>query len=239
MPFRHISNDLKERALFLYDHPEIVEDVEEALGVSTASIKRWRKNYRQYGRVTAPTQNLQGRPRICNSFQREELRSHILGSPELYLEEIHDWIQVMQDVPISRSAVYQLIRDCGFTHKKLKLRASQRDEEEIERWKMEVLPRYSAEQLVSVDESSKDGRTLYRKFGWALKGETGVCSVDFPRGQRWSLLPALTVDGYIAKRVIPDSVDGSEFLDFILEDVVRTLVYSPKEGYSPLCSYLK
>lgn len=79
---------------------------------------------------------------------------------------------------------------------------------------------FTVDQLVSVDESSKDGRTLYRRYGWSPRDETAHRTVDFPRGERWSLLPALTIDGYIAKRIVTGSIDGIEFLDFILEDVL-------------------
>ncbi|KAL1685883.1 hypothetical protein GGG16DRAFT_35272, partial [Schizophyllum commune] len=33
------------------------------------------------------------------------------------------------------------------------------------------------------------------------------------------ILPALTLDGYIACRVVKGSVDGEEFLDFVLNEV--------------------
>ncbi|KAL1684457.1 hypothetical protein GGG16DRAFT_25050, partial [Schizophyllum commune] len=37
---------------------------------------------------------------------------------------------------------------------------------------------------------------------------------------RYSILPALTLDGYIACRVVEGSVDGEEFFDFIITDVL-------------------
>jgi len=40
------------------------------------------------------------------------------------------------------------------------------------------------------------------------------------RGTRYSILPAITVDGYIAVRVVEGSVDGAEFFDFVLNDLV-------------------
>jgi hypothetical protein len=132
------------------------------------------------------------------------------------------------DTPVSRSTLSRNIRELGFTHQKLRLRAIQRDEEEILAWKVDTAQMYTADQLISIDESSKDGRTLYRKHGWGMKGQTPVRTVDFPRGERWSLLPALTVNGYIAKRAIEGSVDAASFLDFILEDVVSLPYPNPR-----------
>ncbi|KAJ3728262.1 hypothetical protein C8R42DRAFT_537547, partial [Lentinula raphanica] len=37
---------------------------------------------------------------------------------------------------------------------------------------------------------------------------------------RWSILPALTLDGYIALRVVEDSVDSTELYDFVLYDLL-------------------
>ncbi|KAJ3766822.1 hypothetical protein FB446DRAFT_613413, partial [Lentinula raphanica] len=57
-------------------------------------------------------------------------------------------------------------------------------------------------------ESSKDGRTLAHRFGCALSGQTPKMFVDHNRGERWSILPALSLEGYIALRVVQDSVDS-------------------------------
>jgi hypothetical protein len=43
------------------------------------------------------------------------------------------------------------------------------------------------------------------------------------RGDRYSILPALTIDGYIALRIVKDSVDGGEFFDFVVEELVCLL----------------
>jgi hypothetical protein len=40
------------------------------------------------------------------------------------------------------------------------------------------------------------------------------------RGTWYSILLAITVGGYIAVRVIEGSVDGAEFFDFVLNDLV-------------------
>ncbi|THU77295.1 hypothetical protein K435DRAFT_620341, partial [Dendrothele bispora CBS 962.96] len=36
---------------------------------------------------------------------------------------------------------------------------------------------------------------------------------------RWSMVAALGVEGYSAVRVVPGSVDGDEFFDFIVADL--------------------
>jgi hypothetical protein len=84
----------------------------------------------------------------------------------------------------------------------------------------EVLTNYTAEQMVLLDESSKDGHTLFCQYGRAPIGETPRESMVHDRGIRYSILPALTFDGYIAIRVVEGSIDGEEFFDFVVKDVV-------------------
>jgi hypothetical protein len=39
-------------------------------------------------------------------------------------------------------------------------------------------------------------------------------------GDQYSVVAALSLQGYKAVRVVPGSVDGDEFLDFIVNDLV-------------------
>ena len=87
-------------------------------------------------------------------------------------------------------------------------------------WLHDVLSTYTAEQMVVVDETSKDGKTLIRKYGRATRGHDPVYNVSLNRGIRYSALPALTVKGYIAARAVEGSIDGGEFYDCIANDVV-------------------
>jgi hypothetical protein len=44
----------------------------------------------------------------------------------------------------------------------------------------------------------------------------------FIRGQRYSLMAAMSKQGYLATHVVPGSVDSFGFFDFIVEDVVSS-----------------
>ena len=100
-------------------------------------------------------------------------------TPSLLLDEVKEWIQVTHNIPISRSAICRYIKDAGFTYKKLKMRASERDEEAAEHWMMQTNAEFVAEQLISIDETSKDGRTLYRRYGYAPRGEAAIQTAPF------------------------------------------------------------
>ena len=105
-------------------------------------------------------------------------------------------------------------------YKLLQKVATERDDIARAEWLLEFTTLYTADQLVVLDESSKDGRTIIRKYGRAPSGEDPFVEVSLDRGVRYSILPALTVGGYLAVRVVEGSIDGAEFYDFVVNDVV-------------------
>lgn len=45
--------------------------------------------------------------------------------------------------------------------------------------------------------------------------------VPLDRGIRYSILPALSIDGYLTVHVVEGSIDSAEFYDFVVNDVVN------------------
>ena len=143
----------------------------------------------------------------------------------MYLSEIQDWIALASEVHISKSALHQNILDAGITFKLLRRAAAERDEDFRQEWKEDFNAHFMASQLVFVDETSKDDRTIYRHYGRSIAGTRATVRANFVRGDRFSMVAALSLDGYEAVRVVPGSVDGEEFLDYIVNDVVRSMFY--------------
>ncbi|KAJ7732291.1 hypothetical protein B0H16DRAFT_1224848, partial [Mycena metata] len=57
-------------------------------------------------------------------------------------------------------------------------------------------------------ESSKDERTIFRKRGRAPSGQRAEIDANFVRGERYSILAAITIQGYIGTRIVSGSVDS-------------------------------
>jgi transposase len=220
MVYRRISPDMKQRSLQLIDEGWEMEDIANVLGVASKSIKRWTDNYDMHGRVDPPSV-LRGRPRILNSEAISDLHELIRGTPTLFLDEIGEWLALYHDQPISTTALHDNLRELGLTHKILRKAAAERDDQARAEWLIHITSNYTARQMVVLDESSKDGQTILRKYGRALSGEDPFLELSFDRGIRYSILPALTLDGYIAVRVVEGSIDGAEFYDFVVNDMVR------------------
>ena len=226
MVFRHISKDLKERALWLIAHEYAPDDICEFFDISQRSIARWRHNDRVHGSVIPPPNPMQSRPRLLNADMTHDLYTLLEEAPEMYLSEIQDWMALTHEVNISRPTLHENIRDAGLSYKLLRRAAGERDEDYRQEWRQGVNDHYIASQMVFVDETSKDDRTIYRHYGRAVTGRRATINANFVRGDRFSMVAALSLDGYEAVRVVPGSVDGEEFLDFIVNDVVRFSFYS-------------
>jgi transposase len=219
MPFRKIDSGVKERAVQLIAEGWPIERVIEAFDVSRRSIHRWADNYEMFGSVKAPAV-ITGRPRVLNPPAIEGLYDLLAESPQLYLNEIAEYLAIYHDTPISLTALHDNLRELGLTWKIMRRAALERDDALRVTWLEDTLLRYTADEMVFLDESSKDGHTIFRKYGRSLQGERPVTHALQDRGTRYSILPAITVDGYIAVRVIEGSVDGAEFFDFVLNDLV-------------------
>ncbi|KAF9242508.1 hypothetical protein BU15DRAFT_86728 [Melanogaster broomeanus] len=148
MVYRKISTDMKQRALELLEMGWEMDEVTDALGMSSRSVNRWADNYEEHGRVDPPSV-LRGRPRLLNAAILTDLHGLVHETPSLLRLKV-------------------LIHT-----------AAQRDE---------------------------------------VARERAVESVMHKRGERWSIIPALTTGGYIALRAIPGSVNGEDCFEFILND---------------------
>jgi transposase len=81
-----------------------------------------------------------------------------------------------------------------------------------------------AHKVVCIDESAANERTGTRKYGWSLKG--APCYTDEPakRSKRWSILPALSVNGYLPGTLIyQGSITEEIFLDWLELEILPQL----------------
>ena len=79
--------------------------------------------------------------------------------------------------------------------------------------------------LIFTDEAARNRRASEWTKGWALVGRRCVQRRHFIRGQRYSILPILTLDGIIAYDIIPGSVNSERFMEFLRELVVRFFLH--------------
>ena len=82
---------------------------------------------------------------------------------------------------------------------------------------------YTAEQLIFIDESAKDERTLTRLYGYSPINTRAKKSVVFIRGKRYTILPALSLEGFITVDIMEGSCDKERFQTFVFTQLVNII----------------
>jgi len=84
---------------------------------------------------------------------------------------------------------------------------------------------YTSNQLIFLDESAKDEKSLSRLYEYSLRNTRACKKVVFVHRKRYTILPALTLDRFIAVNVFEGACDRKKFVDFVLNQVVCNIVF--------------
>ena len=179
MVYRHISKDLKDRALWLILHDYAPEDICELFDISQRSVARWKHNDHVYGSVIPPPNPMQGRPRLLNGDMMHDLYTLLQEAPEMYLSKIQDWIALSHEVHISKTALHENIHDAGLSFKLLCRAVGERDEDFRVEWKQDINAHFTASQMIFVDKTSKDNQTIYWHYGCSVAGHHASINANF------------------------------------------------------------
>ena len=71
-----------------------------------------------------------------------------------------------------------------------------------------------------MDEAAKDERSLSRRYGYSFKNTFAIKKNVFVRGIRYTILPALSLQGYIAVDIMEGSCTKERFREFVITNVV-------------------
>lgn len=181
----------------------------------------------EHGSVIRPLSKLKGQERIITWAVLSTVQTLFEADSDFYLDEVVLWLAVEHNITISKAALHATLKSVGLTRKILHKIVIERDEELCKQWRAMQASEYflqDGSQFVCIDETSKNELTYARKYGQAYSGERAELKDVFVRGDRYSLVAALIVDGYIASHVIPGSFDSMDFLEFIQEEVVLFLL---------------
>jgi DDE superfamily endonuclease len=83
-----------------------------------------------------------------------------------------------------------------------------------------------AEEAIFVDKSAVNERTKDRKRGWSPRGVP--CRVTMLNGRlrRWSILPAIGINGYLDYEIYYSSFNSKRFNNFIRRLLLKMNLYS-------------
>jgi len=218
-----ISEALRRRILVWHHKERTPAEMATLAGCSVRSIYYIISYDRDYGMINNPLARSVGHSHALNIGDLNFLTSVISAKPKVFLDELQEELLAYRDVEVSIPTISRALQQWEISNKAVSSAALERNELLRATWQAEYgdIP---AEYCVWLDEASVDDFTNQRKNGWSAVGQAAVCRDTFIRGQRYSVLPALTADGLIALDIFEGSVNKDLFIKFITEQVVSTTV---------------
>ena len=145
----------------------------------------------------------------------------------IYLDEIQTQLGNERGKLISIPTLVRTLRRLHYSHKGVSACALERDDLLCSAYMNNIADIVTnPDMLMFVDEAARNKKSSARMKGWSLVGERCVERRCFGRGQRFSILPILTLDGIITYDIVPGSVTSERFLQFLRELVVCILSLS-------------
>lgn len=244
-----LSYELRAAIKLRLEQNDSIEAIATAAKVSNRQVRRMRTNWARYGEVTAPKSAIAPhRPRKLSPYHELQLLGYVEERPHARLDELC-WLLFDEfNIPVDESTVSRALKRLAWDRKKVQKITVERIQSLRNEWSRR-LSGWGAEQLVFIGESAACGKTGItpqskkffpplliplcvgdRRFGWAPSGvispvKQGTCGVqNLDRSKRWSILPAYTVDGYIACEVHQGNITAAVLNGFV------------KSQVPPLCS---
>jgi transposase len=215
------------RALDLKQQGWPQRDIASALAASEVSVSRWLARARRGGREALLARHAPGRPPKLSPQQRGLIPEFLWHGPEAYGFRGQIWTcarigQVIEEefgVPYHKDHVGRLLRELQWTPQVPIKRATQRDEQAIQRWRAEVWPellrRAKRERRVLVFE---DESGFYLRPGlvrtYAPEGQTPIIREKQTR-DHLSVMGGMTPAGKVYTLARQESLNGTHSIEFL------------------------
>ncbi|CAJ0631680.1 17689_t:CDS:2 [Entrophospora sp. SA101] len=223
MKIYQLSTDLKWRIVFLHIDGYSDQIIANMLCLSISTVRRILNLYKTWGCVETPIKGQQGRRKIFDKKDLESLKQLVTQNPDFYLDELVVEMTKKSGKEVSVATLCHSLKYCGITRKKITKAAKERNELVRGFFILTIGSYYSPEQLIFLDESSKDERSISCSYGYSFRNQPINQKVVFIRGKRFTILPALTLEGYIALDIMEGNCTKERFRSFILAQIVNSL----------------
>ena len=217
---------IKAQIPLLYHDNHSIKDICHSLGIKKSLVYRTLLLYSKYGTTTNPYRysHIPGRQRALNSVDVAFVSATVQHRSTIYLDEIQRDLWAKRHKFATLSTLLRTLRRLHITRKVVSSPAAERNEETRAIYMNRIAANVpDANMLVFIDEAAKDNRTSTRQYGWSTRGVRCRVPRCFVRGTRYSIVPAITLDGIIAYDIIEGPVDSQRFVKFLEEHVVRFL----------------
>ena len=125
----------------------------------------------------------------------------VVNKPDVYLCEIQEELRFAFNQEVSEASICKLLKKNNFSRRKLQLIALQHDED-IRALFIADVAIFSQHSFVFVDETGCDRRDAIRRYGYGLRGKPAACQKLLVRGERISVIAAMTSSGVLDIRLL-------------------------------------
>ena len=213
-PYVRYPHELREMVKTFLDVGISPLDVADDLHISHQWVYKLRKQYIAFGEVSTPSLSALGRPRTLHTAAVASLQEFYAENPQAYLYEAKAFLEDEHNLQVSTSTLCRQMKRMNFSNKRTERHYPSRDDQLREDWVIRI-SHFEAHQLIFVDESAADKRNTDRRIGWSPRGVACRVSTNGRRSRRWSLLPALGLNGYLYYEIHHGSVSQECFNTFI------------------------
>lgn len=183
-------------------------------------MRRYRKRFEAIGTVLPLVNQPRGPDPLLDEVKLQELELLVLSRPDLYQEEMQYYFLDYWDFWPSQSTISRSLAALKLSRKVQERRAGQRNETLRAQWAQWAWQQ-PAEYLVFVDESACSEKSLDRKYGYSPRGMPAADRKRVRRTERFSLLPAYDINGFLDDPlIVKAAVDGEMFKTWLQGSVI-------------------
>lgn len=196
------------------------------LGIKKTFVYRSLGLFRRYGVPYNPRAHQTGRCRVLSHEDLKLIVALLNRRHCIYLDELQAEVYNIRGVTLSLPTLMRALHHFQYSHKCVSTRALERNDLIRSAFMNRIADQVpNPDMLIFIDEAARNRRASARAKGWSLVGRRCVQRRHFIRGQRFSILPILTLDGIITYDIIPGSVNSDRFVQFLRELVVRLFLH--------------
>jgi len=146
-PEQHAAR--RKRAVELVEKGWLQTDIAEAMGVSNGAVSQWLKDYRENGAASFEPRYRTPRSKTFPESNYGALRELLEEGPQAHGyadglwtgDRVRKLIGEEFGIKVSKRTSYRILADLNYSSQKPEHRASERDQQQRDRWESEELPR--------------------------------------------------------------------------------------------------
>lgn len=221
-----VSSDLKAQILVLFHQRGFnVKDICGRLRLKKSLVYYTLQYARTYGVPYNPRAHKSGRKRKLTQGDVKFITALLDRKHCTYIDEIQEQLRTERGRSVSIPTLWRTLRRLHYSNKRVSIRALERNDLLRSAYMNRIADEVTnPNMLMFVDEAARDKRTSGRRNVWSVVGKRCVQRRCFTRGERFSILPILTLDGIVTYDIVPGSVTSTRFLQFLRELVVCSVL---------------